>query len=271
MTALTFTLKIDPAQRIDCSPLTPDKLQGQTPDDIAGIELVSGRQRLPAGVLFDITGDDVTQIRYENAHHKLDHIGHAMSSGEITINGDVGAYLGQFMQNGLITVNGNTDIYTACEMQGGQIKINGHAGDFLGGARSGYKNGMNGGTVIVTGNTGARTGDHMRRGLILIEGDAGDYCGSRMIAGTIAILGQVGRHLGYGMKRGTLLLENSPQNGITANFNDCGPHTLAFLPLMIKAFQNLDSRFAELTPYSRVQRYAGDIAGIGMGEILIRQ
>lgn len=270
MTALTLSLKIDPVQRIDCSPLTPDKLAGKTPEDIAGIELVSGRQRLPAGALFDISGDDVSQIRFDNAHSKLDHIGHAMQSGEITINGNAGAYLGQFMENGLITVNGNTDIYTACEMQGGQIKINGNAGDFVGGARSGYKNGMNGGTVIITGNSGERTGDHMRRGLILIEGDAGDYCASRMIAGTIAVLGQVGRHLGYGMKRGTLLLDNPPQHGISANFNDCGPHTLAFLPLMIKAFQHFDTRFASLEPYSRVQRYAGDIAGIGMGEILVR-
>jgi formylmethanofuran dehydrogenase subunit C len=110
----------------------------------------------------------------------------------------------------------------------------------------------------------------MRRGYILVEGNAGAYCGSRMVSGTIAVLGQVGAHLGYAMKRGTLLLQQAPANGISANFNDCGSHTLAFLPLMIASFKKLDSKFAELESYSRVQRYAGDLGGIGMGEILIK-
>jgi formylmethanofuran dehydrogenase subunit C len=129
---------------------------------------------------------------------------------------------------------------------------------------------MTGGTVIITGNSGDRTGDHMRRGYILVEGNAGAYCGSRMVSGTIAVLGQVGAHLGYAMKRGTLLLQQAPTNGISANFNDCGSHTLAFLPLMLASFKKLDSKFAELENYSRVQRYAGDIGSIGMGEILIK-
>jgi formylmethanofuran dehydrogenase subunit C len=111
----------------------------------------------------------------------------------------------------------------------------------------------------------------MRRGFILIEGDAGDYCGARMVSGTIAVLGQVGKHLGYAMKRGTLLLTQQPQHGISANFSDCGAHTLAFLPLMFTAFKKLDSKFASVEPFSRVQRYAGDIAGIGMGEILVKR
>ena len=268
--SLTFTLKTSPAQRIDCSALTPDKLAGQSVADIAATELVSGNQKYRVDALFEITGSDVTEIEFNNSSDKLDHIGHAMSSGKITVNGNAGAYLGQFMTGGQITVNGNTAIFTACEMKGGLIKVNGNAGDFVGGARVGYKNGMAGGTVIVTGNTGERTGDHMRRGMILIEGNAGDYCGARMVSGTIAVLGDVGQHLGYAMKRGTLLLSKIPSNGIAANFNDCGSHTLAFLPLLFASFKKLDSQFAKLEPFSRVQRYAGDISGIGMGEILVK-
>ena len=270
MTALTLKLKTDLAQRVDCSPLTPDKLTGKDVADIAAMELVSGRLTLPVEELFDISGDDVNDIRFENSSAKLDHIGHAMSQGRITIKGDAGAYLGQFMTGGNIEITGNTFIYTGCEMKGGQIKINGNAGDFVGAARSGYKNGMTGGIIIVTGNTGARTGDHMRRGMILIEGNAGEYCGSRMISGTIAVLGDVGKHLGYAMKRGTILLPKMPQHGITANFNDCGSHTLAFLPLMFASFKKLDSKFAKVEGFSRVQRYAGDVGGIGMGEILVK-
>lgn len=270
MSALTFTLKNPPAQRIDCSPLTADKLAEKSAADIAALTLVIGNQKNRVDELFELSGDDLAEIRFENATDKLDHIGHGMSTGTITVNGNAGAYLGQFMTGGEISVNGNTGIYTACEMKGGLIKVNGNAGDFVGAARIGYKNGMTGGTVIVTGNTGARTGDHMRRGMILIEGNAGDFCGARMVSGTIAVLGQVGKHLGYAMKRGTLLLNQAPQQGISANFNDCGPHTLAFLPMLIASFKKLDSEFAKVEPFARVQRYAGDISGIGMGEILIK-
>ena len=270
MSALTFTLKTNPAQRIDCSLLTPDVLADKTLNDIAAIELVTGNHTERVDSLFDISGDDSSTISFNNSCDKLDFIGHNMTTGQISVVGNVGAYLGQFMEGGQIDVTGDSDIYTACEMKAGQIKINGNAGDFIGGARPGYKNGMTGGTVIVTGNTGARTGDHMRRGMILIEGDAGDYCGARMVSGTIAVLGNVGAHLGYGMKRGTLLLTKTPAQGISANFNDCGSHTLAFLPLLFSSFSKLDSKFSSVESFSRVQRYAGDVGGIGMGEILVK-
>ncbi|AFJ03102.1 Formylmethanofuran dehydrogenase subunit C [Methylophaga frappieri] len=270
MSALKLTLKVSLAQRVDCSPLTPDKLAGKTRQEIAELPLFSGRRQLRVADLFDVDGDETDTIQIENSSDKLDHVGHAMASGEIQVSGNVGAYLGQFMSGGHIMVKGNSDLYTGCEMKGGQIKIEGNTGDFVGAARSGYKNGMTGGTIIITGNSGDRTGDHMRRGYILIEGNAGDYCGSRMVSGTIAVIGQTGAHLGYGMKRGTLLLNQAPKQGIGANFNDCGAHTLAFLPLMFASFKKLDSAFANLSPFSRVHRYAGDIGGIGMGEILVK-
>ena len=270
MSTLTFALKTSPAQRIDCSLLIPEFLSDKSIADIAAVELVTGNHTARVDELFDITGDDTADIKFTNSSDKLDFVGRNMTSGRITIEGNVGAYLGIFLEGGQIEVTGDTGIYTACEMKSGQIKVNGNAGDFVGGARPGYKNGMTGGTVIITGNTGARTGDHMRRGMILIEGNAGDYCAARMISGTIAVLGNVGAHLGYGMKRGTVLLSQAPTRGIPANFNDCGPHTLAFLALLFKSFTKLDSQFAKTESFSRVQRYAGDLGGIGMGEILVK-
>jgi formylmethanofuran dehydrogenase subunit C len=109
----------------------------------------------------------------------------------------------------------------------------------------------------------------MRRGTLLIEGNAGDYCGSRMVAGTIAVMGQTGRYLGYAMRRGTLLLWNQPQ--LSATFNDCGSHTLAFLPILFASFKKLNSKFAkESASFNRVQRYAGDMSEMGRGEVLVR-
>jgi len=71
------------------------------------------------------------------------------------------------------------------------------------------------------------------------------------------------------MRRGTLLLWNQPQ--LSANFNDCGSHTLAFLPILFTSFKSLNSRFADdSVAFNRVQRYGGDMAETGQGEILVK-
>ncbi len=269
MSALTFTLKQPTAQRVDMSPLVCQKLQGLAVDTIAGIELQTGKRRMRVDELFYITGMNAQEIIIANSTDKLDYIGMALDGGSISVQGDAGAYLGMQMKSGTLNVSGDTGLYTACEMKNGLMQIEGNAGDFLGGALPGNKQGMKGGTVLVKGNAGQRAGDHMRRGQILIEGNAGDYCGSRMVAGTIAVMGNVGRYAGYAMRRGTLLLWNSPQ--VSATFNDCGSHTLAFLPLLFSSFKNLNSRFADKSAaFNRVRRYGGDMAETGRGEILVR-
>jgi len=269
MSALTFTLKYRPDQRVDMSPLVCQLLQDKAPAEIAAIELQSGKRKLRVDELFTIAGDDAEHIVIKNSFAKLDFIGKDLEDGRITVEGDAGAYLGMGMKSGGITVSGNAGLYAACEMKKGYIEIAGNAGDFLGGALPGNKMGMKGGTILVKGNVGERVGDHMRRGNILIEGNAGDYCGSRMTAGTIAVMGKTGRYLGYAMRRGTLLLWNRPQ--LQASFNDCGAHTLAFLPILFASFKSLDSRFADASQaFDRVQRYAGDMSEMGRGEVLVK-
>lgn len=269
MTALTFTLKQEPAQRVDLSPLVCQNLTGLSAEDIAGLELYRGKHKLRADELFDISGSDAQNIVIKNSSAKLDYIGKDLAEGRITVEGDAGAYLGLGMKSGTIIVNGNTGMFAACEMKKGFVQINGNTGDFLGAALPGNKMGMKGGTVLVKGNAGERAGDHMRRGAILIEGDAGDYCASRMTAGTIAVMGKTGRYTGYAMRRGTLLLWNQPE--LPATFNDCGSHTLAFLPMLFASFRSLDSKFADPSAaFNRVRRYGGDMAEMGRGEVLVR-
>lgn len=269
MTALTFTLKAESRQRIDVSPLIPDLLAGQSLAEIGAIPLQAGNRKLPAGELFAIEGDEAESLVFRGNTGKLDFVGKAMSQGEIRVEGDAGSYLGMYLKNGKITVDGGVDAYAACEMSNGEILIRGNAGDFLGAALPGNKKGMAGGVVIVKGNVGSRAGDHMRRGSLLIEGDAGDYLGSRMTAGTIAVLGKVGDHPGYAMNRGTLLLARAPEV-MPATFNDCGTHTLGFIPLLLKGYAGLDTPFAGMAEtLKRVRRYAGDFCGLGKGEILV--
>ncbi len=269
MSALTLTLKCSPDQRVDMSPLSCHLLKDLALADIATLTLQSGKRRLRVDELFDIDGSDTQNIVIKNSVAKLDFIGKELDGGNISITGNAGAYLGMGMKAGEIKVSGNAGLYAACEMKKGYLEISGNAGDFLGAALPGNKMGMKGGIILVKGSVGERAGDHMRRGNILIEGNAGDYCGSRMTAGTIAVMGQTGRYLGYAMRRGTLLLWNQPQ--LSASFNDCGTHTLAFLPILFASFKTLNSRFADAsTAFYRIQRYAGDMSEMGRGEVLVK-
>jgi formylmethanofuran dehydrogenase subunit C len=269
MSALTFTLKTRPDQRVDMSPLVCHALENLEPTEIAAIKLHCGKRKVRVDELFTIRGFDAKHILIKNSFSKLDYIGKDLDGGIIHVEGDAGAYCGMGMKKGIINVLGNAGIYAGCEMKKGLLEISGNAGDFLGGALAGNKMGMKGGLILVKGNAGDRVGDHLRRGTILIEGGTGDYCGSRMIAGTIAVMGNTGKFLGHNMRRGTLLLWNMPK--LSASFNDCGSHTLAFLPMLFDSFKELNSPFAESeNAFNRVQRFAGDMAEIGRGEILVK-
>jgi formylmethanofuran dehydrogenase subunit C len=147
------------------------------------------------------------------------------------------------------------------QMRQGSLTIEGDVGDFLGSQ-------MQGGTIICKGNAGERVGDKMRRGLILVEGDVGEYCASNMAAGTIGVLGKVGARVGYGMKRGTLLLAQAPQ--LSATWLDCGLHSLPFLKILYKSISNFNTHFSAINTI-RVQRWMGDVSGLGKAEILVLQ
>ncbi|MEE9354825.1 MAG: formylmethanofuran dehydrogenase subunit C [Methylococcaceae bacterium] len=269
MKPLTLTLKIRPEQRVDMSPLSCHLIKDKTPAEIAAIKLNSGTRKLKVEKLFNIKGQDTQHIIIEQSHPKLDFIGKDLQGGQIKVEGHAGAYLGIGMQSGTIKVTGDAAIFAGCEMKNGLLQIDGNAGDFVGGALPGNKKGIQGGMLLVKGNVGERAGDHMRRGVLLIEGNTGDYCASRMTAGTIAVLGSVGRYLGYGMRRGTLVLWQMPEIGPT--FNDCGSHTLAFLPMLFASFRHLNSSFADPSnAFDRVKRYGGDMGEMGRGELLIK-
>lgn len=268
MSPLTFTLKGVPRQRVDCSALTPTRLAGRPLAAIAAVELPCGNRKPRVDELFDLEGDDTSQLVFRNACDKLDRIGEGMFDGAIEVEGGAGAYLGLGLRGGRIRVSGSCGAFAAAEMKRGLLHVFGNAGDFLGAALPGNRQGMRGGTVIVRGNVADRCGDRLRGGSLLIEGSAGDYCASRMIAGTLAVLGTLGAYPGFAMRRGTLLLA-SPPTSLPVTFGDCGTHDLRFLPLLIQSWHALDSRFARLAPRARVRRFMGDLACDGKGEVLV--
>ena len=79
--------------------------------------------------------------------------------------------------------------------------------------------------------------------------------------------GQVGAHYGYGMRRGTLVLMNAPAM-LPATFVPGGRGFDVFWSLLVKSLSG-QAPFSNFTANRLPQRYAGDVAVDGRGEILI--
>jgi formylmethanofuran dehydrogenase subunit C len=270
VSGLVLTLRDAPRQRLDLSPLIPDRLSALDDRAIADVAMSCGNRRIPLGDLFTVAAGDPADLLLVGDCRKCDRIGAGMTHGSITIDGDAGAYLGLQMQGGAIRVRGTVGIGAASEMHGGTIEIDGSAGDLLGGALPGSMRGMSGGGVVVRGAAGDRIGDRMRRGTIIVEGGAGAYAASRMIAGTIVVLGAtVGSYPGFAMKRGSLILRGQPERQLPT-FGDCGRHDLGFLSLLWRSLRGHSRRLDELAAGpTTVHRLAGDRAVGGKGEILL--
>jgi formylmethanofuran dehydrogenase subunit C len=267
MRPLTLVLRQRPDQRLDLSPLVPHSLSGKSAAEIERIELQTTRSRVSVGDAFRLRNGDPTRICIEGSCDRLDRIGHAMTGGEIFVDGDVGTQVGRLMAAGSLMIAGNTGPWAASAMKGGHLEIRGATGAFLAAPLAGEMAGMRGGLVIVRGGAGERAGDRMRRGTIIIEGGAGAYAGSRMIAGSLLIGRKAGPLPGYLMKRGSIVL-GVPCEAMSPTFVDCGYHQLLAMRLWATILLPHSKKAAALLRRP-LQRLAGDMAVLGKGEILV--
>ncbi len=266
MKPFTFTLRQEPPQRVDLSALTPDRLAGKSLAEIEKIELGTTRASTKVADLFKLGEGDLKSLRYEGGSARFDRLGAKLLPGfSIHVEGDVGLELGRLAKGGAITVSGGAGAYAASGNAGAHIEIKGDAGEMLAGPLAGELAGMSGGRVVVRGKVGARAGDRLRRGILIIEGDAGDDLGSRFIAGTIIALGKTSGRVGYLNKRGSIILAKRPE--LSPTYIDCGPHVLTFARLFARSLK-ADSGAAAALLSGRLQRFGGDTAVYGKGEIL---
>ena len=175
MSALVFTLRNAPAQRVDAGTLNPTALAGLSVADIAALTLQIGKRTVRVDEVFSLEGDDTADVVFRGDCGKFERIGAGMKSGRVTVEGHAGAYVGQGMLGGTIVIGGNAGAFCATGMKGGRIEVAGDVAEFAGGAIPGEMKGMAGGLLLVGGNAGERLGDRMRRGQILVSGNAGDY------------------------------------------------------------------------------------------------
>lgn len=265
MTSLVFALKHEPDQRLDLSPLTPQRLAGKSDADIAAIELQTTREKVTVGDIFTIRPGSAEGIRFEGGSARLDQIGEALTSGEIIVDGHCGLSVGRNMSGGALVVTGDCGPFAGSGMSGGRLEIKGSAGDFLAAPLDGEMEGMTGGLIVVRGSAGRRAGDRLRRGTIVIEGHAGDYPGSRMIAGTLIVLGACGALPGYLMRRGTIVLAH--RAALAPTFVSCGQNGVGFTGLFSRLLEP-ESKGAAMLFARPLERFAGDMAALGKGEVL---
>ncbi len=266
MSAMRFVLRGRPSQRLDMSPLTPDRLAGMEVAAIERLALHTTREVAHVGDVFAVHPGDPASVVIEGGSARLDRIGEGMRSGTLRVEGAVGAYAGRKLAGGLLSIAGDAGPFAASGMTDGHIEIDGDAGAHLGGPLAGERAGMRGGIVIVHGSAGERAAERLRRGLVIVGGNAGRHAGCAMIAGTLVVCGAAADGAGVLMRRGTIVLGRMAP--LLPTFVPLGDGDLVFRRLLTRALEPLHAQAAALAS-AATRRFGGDMATIGKGEIFM--
>jgi formylmethanofuran dehydrogenase subunit C len=267
MTGLSFRLRGVPEDRLDVSQLTPNRLAGLSIAEIGKIVVGTAKSQLTAGEAFNITGKPGDRMVFEGATGKLDFLGAGLDKGTVIVEGDAGFGAGREMSGGRLEIHGDAGAWLASAMTGGVVYVKGSAGGYVGGLRAGDRTGMAGGVVVVEGDAGDRVGERMRRGTIIGRGRCGTNAGARMLGGTIWAEQGLGIDPGVLMRRGTLI--GPAAEKMLPTFADTGRHDLVILRVLSRYLTATLGRLAPRPLSGTVRKYAGDLATIGKGEILI--
>jgi formylmethanofuran dehydrogenase subunit C len=260
---------------VDGSNLRPASFRDPAPAEAGRTRLRVGNGSAELGELFGVEGergDERLVVEGDLGH--VQGLGRGLDGGELVVRGDTGPLLGAEMSGGRIEVDGSAGDWAGAELRGGTLHIRGAAGRFLGAAYPGSRLGMREGVILVEGAAGDDAGMLMRRGLIAIRGGAGLGLGRSMIAGTIVVLGPVGRYAGAGMKRGTLVLpglEGAPDDVILPTFAPAGRFPMPFLPIYYRQLALWGFATPPAVSSAVLDRYNGDRAVDGRGEVLVRR
>jgi formylmethanofuran dehydrogenase subunit C len=145
--------------------------------------------------------------------------------------------------------------------------IEGDVGARAGAAPLGFKRGMTGGELVVRGSVGPEVGATMRRGLIVVGKKAGDHAGIGMIAGTVVVFGAAGADPGLWSKRGTVIALGRITPPATYVYAcTYQPVHLRLLLTRLAVRYGMPVRPRYLKGF--YQRFSGDMAELGKGEIL---
>src|SRR3954468_2895292 len=263
---LTLTLREEPAVPLEAEVLRPDCLAGASREEIEALSVWHGNERMSVGEFFAVSGagDD---LRLEGDLSRVKFVGAGMTTGRMTVAGDVGMHAGAGMGGGELHVEGDAGDWAGAGMRGGTLVVRGSAGCELGGVYPGERAGMRGGEIVVHGDAGAQTGAGLRRGLIAVAGRVGDAAGLRMLAGTIVALGGIGLRAGAGMRRGSIVTMAPATPPATFVFSTT--YRPSFLRLYLHRLRALGLPVRDEQLDRRYARWCGDGLELRRAEILI--
>jgi len=246
--AVTLSLTTPPEHALVADCITADRLAALGEKEIGELPVLHGGRAAHVGDFFRVTGGRSGTVRLEGDLSRAEGIGARMAGGELVIEGRVGRDLG-------------------VAMSGGRIDVHGDAGENTGGALPGAGRGMTGGEIVIRGSVGDEAGARMRRGLIVVTGDGGQGTGKGMIAGTVVLFGKAGPGAGRFLKRGSIVALGPIDRPGTFRYA-CTyrpPHVdLLLRYLRARAGVPVADRYVA----GKYERYCGDLAELGKGEIL---
>jgi len=244
--------------------LSPDVTVKLTNEEIRRLPVYLGKRQRQVDDFFTVDGEASDRLEIHGDAGRVKWIGRGMTRGRITIRGRAGMHVGAYMKGGAIEVEGDVSDWLGAEMSGGVIRVHGNAGGQVGAAYRGSLSGMTDGTVIVDGSAGLEFGMRMKRGTIVIGKPARDFAGLQMKGGTIVLCGGAELRTGAWMNRGTIVsltpLQLLPTFEFASTYN----------PTFLRLYARYLSTFGlELHADGSYQRYTGDAAVPGKGEILV--
>jgi formylmethanofuran dehydrogenase subunit C len=264
---LKLTLRVPSTIPLELDGITPERVAGLSPLDVAKLSVQYGNLTEPLGEFFDVRPDPhrLADLHVAGDTRNVKHVGAGMTTGRVFAEGPVGLHAGAGMRGGSLVLDSGAAGWLGAEMKGGYIEVRGHAGDQAGAAYRGSRRGMTGGTIVIRGTAGDELGLLMRRGLIVVERTCGEFAGASMIAGTLVLLGEVGERCGAGMKRGTVLTKCEPL--LPPSFRYSCDARSTFVPMLLSELRKLHITTPPAFGAS-VRCFRGDLLTGGKGEVL---
>lgn len=267
MSGLTFRVNSAPSERLNLSQLTPKRLSELSQSELMALNIGTTNKGLKLGDVFAVSGSTGDSVRIEGATNRMDFVGCDLKEGTIIVEGDVGLSAGRNQRGGRLEISGDAGALLGSGISGGEILVKGSAGSLVGGLSAGDKFGMSGGLIVIDGDAGDRAGDRMRRGTIYVRGRCGSFAGSRMVGGTIWTERGFGTDPGMLLRRGTLIGPSVER--MLPTFADAGNHDIVILRILSRYMASVLGSAAPKALPGKVRKFAGDLATIGKGELLI--
>ncbi|QGJ70908.1 Formylmethanofuran dehydrogenase subunit C [Planctomycetales bacterium 10988] len=266
--SLLLRLRQSPSLALTVEQIDPLGLREKSIEEIEQLPVFHGNERLPLAEWFEITGNPQSErIVIEGDCSRVHRLAAGMLGGELIAEGDVGRHFAAEMKAGEVELRGNAGDFCAAQMHGGTLIARQNVGHYTAAAYPGSRRGMRGGEIIIHGSAGNHLAQTMRRGTIVVCGETGRAAGFDMIAGSLFLLGSVGTEVGAEMRRGTIALFQKELPSLLPTFLPACEIELPFMGYYLKTLQKRFS-IPALHLTSRYQRFCGDLATLGKGEIL---